>query len=94
MSGAIAATLGMQLAPGEPVGQQVLGRLAGMQAMLVVDNCEHLVDAAAETIELILENSPRVRVIATSRQPLAVPGEIVWEHPANRVSPRRPALHP
>ena len=79
--GAIAATLGMQLAPGEPVGQQVLGRLAGMQAMLVVDNCEHLVDAAAETIELILENSPGVRVIATSRQPLAVPGEIVWDTP-------------
>ncbi len=79
--GAIAATLGMQLAPGEPVSQQVLGRLAGMRAMLVVDNCEHLVDAAAETIELILENSPGVRVIATSRQPLAVPGEIVWDTP-------------
>jgi len=79
--GAIAAALGVQLAPGEPVGRQVLGRLAGMQAMLVVDNCEHLVDAAAETIELILENSPGVRVVATSRQPLAVPGEIVWDAP-------------
>jgi predicted ATPase/DNA-binding SARP family transcriptional activator len=79
--GAIAAALGMQLAPGEPAGRQVLDRLAGMQAILVADNCEHLVDAAAEVTELILENSPGVRVIATSRQPLAVPGEIVWETP-------------
>ena len=78
---AIAAALGMQLAPGEPAGEQLLDRLAGMQAILVVDNCEHLVDAAAEVTELILENSPGVRVIATSRQPLAVPGEIVWETP-------------
>ena len=79
--GAIAAALGMQLAPGEPAGQQVLSRLAAMQAILVVDNCEHLVDAVAEATELILENSPGVRVIATSRQPLAVPGETVWETP-------------
>lgn len=79
--GAIAAALGMQLAPGEPAGRQVLGRLAAMQAILVVDNCEHLVDAVAEVTELILENSPGVRVIATSRQPLAVPGEIAWETP-------------
>ena len=79
--GAIAAALGMQLAPGEPAGEQVLDRLAGMRAILVVDNCEHLVDAVAEVTELILENNPGVRVIATSRQPLAVPGEIVWETP-------------
>jgi predicted ATPase len=52
-----------------------------MHAILVADNCEHLVDAAAEMTELILENSPGVRVIATSRQPLAVSGEIVWETP-------------
>ena len=77
----IAAALGMQLAPGESVGRQVLDWLAGMQAILVVDNCEHLVDAVAEATELILEHSPGVRVIATSRQPLAVPGEIIWETP-------------
>jgi predicted ATPase/DNA-binding SARP family transcriptional activator len=79
--GAIAAALGVRLAPGEPASRQMLDRLAGMQAMLVIDNCEHLVDAAAETTELLLESSPGVRVIATSRQPLAVPGEIVWDTP-------------
>jgi predicted ATPase/DNA-binding SARP family transcriptional activator len=79
--GAIAAALGMQLAPGRHAARQVLDRLAAMQAILVADNCEHLVDAAAEMTELILENSPGVRVIATSRQPLAVPGEVVWETP-------------
>jgi predicted ATPase/DNA-binding SARP family transcriptional activator len=89
--GAIAAALGMQLAPGEPVSRQVLDRLAGMQAILVADNCEHLVDAAAEVTELILENCPGVRVIATSRQPLAVPGEIVWETPP--IAFPRPGQH-
>jgi len=59
----------------------VLDRVAAMNAILVADNCEHLVDAAAEMTELILENSPGVRVIATSRQPLALPGEVVWETP-------------
>jgi predicted ATPase len=52
-----------------------------MRALLVVDNCEHVIGAVAATVEKILEAGPGVRVLATSRQPLRVPGERVWQIP-------------
>ena len=61
--------------------QLLAERVADMQALLVADNCEHLVDPVAATLERVLEAGPGVRVIATSRQPLRVPGEMVWQIP-------------
>jgi predicted ATPase len=49
--------------------------LADRQSLLLVDNCEHLIDAAADLIESILKRAPAVKVLATSRQPLTIPGE-------------------
>ena len=46
--------------------------------LLVLDNCEHLLDAAGRLAASILGGCPRVRVLATSREALAVPGEQVW----------------
>jgi len=46
-----------------------------------VDNCEHLVNPVAATVERVLEAGPGVRVLATSRQPIGVPGERVWQTP-------------
>jgi predicted ATPase/DNA-binding XRE family transcriptional regulator len=46
--------------------------------LLVLDNCEHLVEACAELTETILQHCPRVRVLATSREPLGIRGEQVW----------------
>ncbi|BCJ48434.1 SARP family transcriptional regulator [Actinoplanes ianthinogenes] len=50
-------------------------RLGGRESLLVVDNCEHLVDAVAALVEGLLTRCPRVRVLATSREPLAIGGE-------------------
>jgi predicted ATPase/DNA-binding CsgD family transcriptional regulator len=52
--------------------------LAGLNALLVVDNCEHLLDAAAAAVVSLLEGCPKLRVLATSRETLRLPGEIVW----------------
>jgi predicted ATPase len=79
--GAVATAIGVRQISGQPVDQLLADRVAGMQALLVVDNCEHLVDSAAATTERILETGPGVRVLATSRQPLRVPGETVWQTP-------------
>jgi predicted ATPase/DNA-binding SARP family transcriptional activator len=79
--GVMAAALGIHLAPGEPVMPQLIDRTAGMRAVLVMDNCEHLVETVATTVETVLESGPGVRVLATSRQPLGLPGENVWETP-------------
>jgi predicted ATPase/DNA-binding CsgD family transcriptional regulator len=49
--------------------------LAGRQLLLVLDNCEHLVDACAEVVEAVLPAAPQVRLLATSRQPLDAMGE-------------------
>ncbi len=64
----------------EPVGgmsatDRVLDTLADSDALLVVDNCEHLIAAVAEFTELLLARCPRVRVLATSREPLGLAGE-------------------
>ena len=51
--------------------------LRDKELLLVVDNCEHLLEAAAQVVTDLLRAAPGVRVIATSREPLSVPGEHV-----------------
>ncbi|TMR26439.1 AfsR/SARP family transcriptional regulator, partial [Nonomuraea zeae] len=58
----------------DPV-EQVAEALAGRPALLVLDNCEHLVNAAAVLAERLLTECPALRVLATSREPLSLPGE-------------------
>src|SRR5262249_12726742 len=53
----------------------VRSHLAGRDALLVVDNCEHVLDGAAALIAEVLATCPRVQIVATSREPLQVPGE-------------------
>jgi predicted ATPase/DNA-binding SARP family transcriptional activator len=50
-------------------------RLYGRELLLVVDNCEHLIDAVAHLVSALLARCPRLRVLTTSREPLAVDGE-------------------
>ncbi|MFI8994856.1 AfsR/SARP family transcriptional regulator [Streptomyces sp. NPDC053542] len=56
---------------------QLAEHCAGRRMLLVLDNCEHVVDAAARLAERLLAECPGVSVLATSREPLAVPGELV-----------------
>jgi predicted ATPase len=55
-----------------------LAALAGRRALLVLDNCEHLVAAAARLAGQVLAACPQVRILATSREPLAITGEALW----------------
>ena len=57
---------------------RLLAALAARQALLVLDNCEHLVAAAADLAGRILAACPRMRILATSREPLAITGEALW----------------
>jgi predicted ATPase/DNA-binding SARP family transcriptional activator len=81
VAAAVADAIGLRQVTGQPVAKLLAERVARMHALLVVDNCEHLVDAAATTVEQILEAGAGMRVVATSRQPLRVPGERVWQTP-------------
>jgi len=79
---AVAAALGITQQPGKTVGESVAAALEGRLRLLVFDNCEHVLDAAAELIEAILTQSATVRVVATSREGLGVAQEQVWPVPS------------
>jgi predicted ATPase len=75
---AVAAVLGITQQPGKSVSESVATALEGRVRLLVIDNCEHVLDAAADLIEAILAHSATVRILATSREGLGVPDEQVW----------------
>ena len=72
---AVAAVLGVRQAPGDPVLELLAGALSRQQVLLVLDNCEHVLDAVAQLCEAMLPLADDVRVLATSREPIAVAGE-------------------
>jgi predicted ATPase/DNA-binding SARP family transcriptional activator len=57
-------------------------RLRVRPTLLVLDNAEHVIDAAAEVVVALLTKCPHLRTLVTSREPLGVPGEVVWRVPA------------
>ena len=71
----VAAALGVRDQPGVPAAEAVARVLARQQLLLVLDNCEHVIGAAAELCAGLLAACDDVRVLATSREPLAVAGE-------------------
>jgi predicted ATPase/DNA-binding CsgD family transcriptional regulator len=73
----VASVLGVSERPQQPLADAVLEHLAGRRALLVLDNCEHLLAEAAAFTERLLAACPGVRVLATSRERLAVTGEHV-----------------
>ena len=52
------------------------------ELLLVLDNCEHLIRGSAEVADCLLRACPRLRILATSREPLGVPGEVTWRVPS------------
>src|ERR1700680_3877011 len=78
---AIATALGLELASGTASPLSVANALRSKQLMLVLDNCEHVIDAAARMAEALLRANPAARVIATSRELLRVQGEWVYPVP-------------
>ena len=71
----VAATLGVVEQPGVPAQETLVRVLARQQLLLVLDNCEHVIGAAAQLCAGLLAACDDVRVLATSREPLAVAGE-------------------
>jgi predicted ATPase/DNA-binding CsgD family transcriptional regulator len=74
---AVAAALGVAEGPQRPLEAAIAGRLGRGRSLLVLDNCEHVVDAVAGFAERVLAACPTVTLLATSRERLAVPGERV-----------------
>jgi predicted ATPase/DNA-binding SARP family transcriptional activator len=73
--------LGVRQAGDMPVIEALGFRLRSAELLLVLDNCEHLLDACAGLAGVLLSGSPGLRVLATSREPLGVPGEAAFPVP-------------
>ena len=66
---------------------RLLEGLADARALLVLDNCEHLIDACAHLADALLAHSPRLRIVATSREPLGITGESLFVVPPLETDP-------
>jgi predicted ATPase/DNA-binding winged helix-turn-helix (wHTH) protein len=78
----VAAAVGLQLGAGEISPQLVARALAHRHLLLILDTCEHVIDAAAAMAEALLQAGPGVRIIVTSREPLRAEGEQIYQVPA------------
>ena len=72
---AVAVALGVREQPGMPAAQAVAGVLARRQLLLVLDNCEHVIGAAAQLCAELLQACDDIRILATGREPLRIAGE-------------------
>ena len=80
--GAVAGALRIPAQPGRPVLDTLADALGPQDTLIVLDNCEHLIGGCAKTAETILQRCPKVRLIATSREPLAISGEMIYRVPS------------
>lgn len=79
---AIASAVGVQEVPNQPLIETLVAFLKNKRALLVLDNCEHLIDQAAFTSREVLTSCPSIRILATSREPLVAAGERRYRLPS------------
>lgn len=87
----VAAALGLRDEPGRAATDSVTAYLQSRTLLLLLDNCEHLLDACAALTDALLRSCPQVQILATSREPLHVAGERIW-HVPSLVAPKPEAL--
>jgi predicted ATPase/DNA-binding CsgD family transcriptional regulator len=75
----VAAATGLVDVGAGPLSSMLAEHLQGRQLLLVLDNCEHLTVACATLVSVLAERCPQLRVLATSREPLGVPGEVICQ---------------
>jgi predicted ATPase len=78
----IASTFKLREAQGIPLIETVTNYLRGRQLLLILDNCEHLIEACAKISDELLHNCPNLKVIASSREALGINGETVYRVPS------------
>ena len=82
VAGAVLSALGAREQPGRSAAGQLAATVAGAPTLLVLDNCEHVIEAAAALVAEALVEAGELTVLATSREPLGLPGEVTWPVPA------------
>src|SRR6201997_1521613 len=78
----VARALGLPDQPGRSTMDSLLRYVSDRQMLVVLDNCEHLLDASAEVVVAVLSGAARLTVLATSREAIGVAGEVSWRVPS------------
>ncbi|MDX6379612.1 MAG: hypothetical protein QOI57_636, partial [Rubrobacteraceae bacterium] len=78
----VARALKVHEQPDSPLTDTLVDALRAKRMLLVLDNCEHLIDACARLVDTILTSCPHLRILATSREALGVAGEVNWRMPS------------
>jgi predicted ATPase/transcriptional regulator with XRE-family HTH domain len=78
----VATALGLKQEPGRPLLATLTDNLRGKQVLLILDNCEHLIATSAQLAEAVLRACPKLRLLATSREPLGIAGEVPFLVPS------------
>jgi non-specific serine/threonine protein kinase len=87
---AVASALDVREAGPRPILETLIDTIRQRRLLLVLDNCEHLVEACAALASALLRSCPEVQILATSRQPLGLAGETVWQVPPLGLPPAAP----
>ncbi|NJP98505.1 tetratricopeptide repeat protein [Nonomuraea sp. FMUSA5-5] len=77
----VARVLGVREESARPLRDTMTARLGDQRCLLLLDNCEHVVDTCAELVSALVAACPSLRVLATSREPLRIPSELIWRVP-------------
>ncbi len=83
---AVSRALGLPDQPGRSTMDTLLRFVRDRQLLVVIDNCEHVLDASAELVVALLGGAPGLTMLATSREPIGVPGEATWRVPSLSVA--------
>nr|WP_309695860.1 tetratricopeptide repeat protein [Armatimonas sp.] len=78
----VASVLGLKEEPGKPITQSLVEYLKNKHLLLVLDNCEHLLDACAKLADTLIRQCPRVHILASSREALGIAGELTYRVPS------------
>ena len=78
----VARALGLSDQQGSTTMDTIVRSVSDRQMLLILDNCEHLLDASAALIMAVLDRCPGVTLLTTSREPIGVPGEVTWRVPS------------
>ncbi|HKR50123.1 MAG TPA: NB-ARC domain-containing protein [Pseudonocardiaceae bacterium] len=89
----VISALGLREAPGRSLVDTLVEYLRHRRLLLMLDNCEHLVEACAALVDALLRACPVLTILATSRAPLGVPGEMTWRVPSMSL-PAEPVREP
>jgi predicted ATPase len=79
---AVAQALDTRLASDRAPEVALAGHIGDRRQLLLLDNCEHLIEPVARLVEALLSHCPNLTVLATSREPLRIPGEVTWRVPS------------